>query len=117
MSEEKIELKYDIKLEPGNPTIMAELSLEDKESLFQLHNSRSWKLYSKMLSAYASGMLNSLMAMEDPVKIQKSLGIVAGCNFAINSLGIQVSQFKKQSEMAAAKRVAEESKNQTRPRR
>ena len=117
MSEERVEFKFDMKLEPGNPTILADLTPEDKSLLVELNNSRSWKLYSKMLSVYATGMLNSLLPMEDPIKITKNLGIVAGCNFAINSLGIQVSQFKKQAEMLEAKRVAEESKNQPKPRR
>jgi hypothetical protein len=113
--ENKPEFNFDIKLEPGNATINAAFTPEDKELFFQLQNSRSWKLYSKMLTVYAQGVLNSLLALEDPVKIQKNLGIVAGVYFSINQLGIQVKQFKDQSEKAELKRVAAESTKQPRP--
>lgn len=109
MSEE-VKLDYDLELKPGEVTPHFNLSPADKEILIQLYNSRGWKLYAKMISIYGTGTLNSLLALEDPVKIQKSLGLVAGVNFSINQLGIQVARFKKQAETPEEKRVRSESK-------
>jgi hypothetical protein len=79
--------------------------------LLQLFESRSWKTYRRVLLSAKDGYQHSMLPMEDPKKVMKTLGTVVGINFAVNQLGILVATFKKQ-----ANALSGESKNQGQPK-
>lgn len=63
------------------------ISPEMKEKLKVLDMSESWHLYRKILNQGLTGLFFAALSENDPIKMSKIMGQVAGMNFAINQLG------------------------------
>lgn len=92
--------------EKGQLQALARLTPDQQETLKALESSGAWKLYRKILLQAKDGYFQSALPMKDPNEILKTIGIVAGINFAVNQLAFLVAQYNKQ-----AKTVEGETKN------
>jgi hypothetical protein len=92
----------------GNPVpTVTRLSPNQEEMLKRLNDSDSWKFYRTLLLQAKNGYVTALLQENDPTKMAKTVGLVAGLNFALNQLGVLLDQINKKH----AKSVESETKN------
>lgn len=89
----KIELQVD---EKGNAFPVVHTTEQQKELLKMLSESDSWRLYAQVLESAKQGYVHLAMGMNNPNEILKTMGLIAGINFAINQLGVLMVSYKKQ---------------------
>lgn len=93
--------------EKGNPIpLIKKFTREQIELLRMLNESGAWILYRRILNQQLQALLFSTLAEDNPTKMAKSVGQVAGMNFAINQLGSILDVQNKK-----AKHVENETKN------
>jgi hypothetical protein len=73
------------------------------EMLKTLEASPYWKFYRQLLLKSKDAYFNSVLPMTDPNQVLKQVGIVAGINFAINSIQVLCMENDKQSQKAIEK--------------
>lgn len=90
----------------GRLRVGFKLRKEDYEVLKSLQGSPQWALYRGLLIKAKDEFFNNTLAVDDPHKVMKQMGMVAGINFAINTLRVLVHDYDKKLK----KVVAEEKK-------
>lgn len=81
------------------------ISPEIREKLKLLHSSESWHVYRKILNQGITGLFFAALAENDPIKMSKVLGQVAGMNFAINQLDVILNPVKKKPILPSGEEV------------
>jgi hypothetical protein len=79
------------------------LTQEEMEMLKTLEASPYWKFYQRLLMKSKDAYFNSILPMTDPNQVLKHVGIVAGINFAINSLQVLCMENDKQRQLLVEK--------------
>lgn len=86
----------------GRLRVGFKLRMEDYEVLKSLQNSPQWALYRSLLIKSKDEFFNNTLAVDDPHKVMKQMGMVAGINYAINSLRVLVHDYDKKQKKAVA---------------
>jgi hypothetical protein len=91
----------------GDQLMTFNLTPEHYETLKALKDQPSWKLYRALLIKAKEGYFHSVLPMNESIPMAKTIGMVAGLNFAINQLPVLIGLYEQQK----AKKLAEAEAN------
>lgn len=88
------------------------INQEGHEMLKALRESPYWKYYRQMLIQAKEAQSLALLPLDDPNKMMKQVGYIAGMNYCINQLGVLVDHHETQvkRKLAEEERKAARSK-------
>lgn len=79
-------------INPNQEKSILSLTAEEYEQLRALNQSPFWKFYRELLIKIKDAQFLSILPEDNPNKVLKGMGMVAGINLAINQLPMLVSQ-------------------------
>lgn len=84
-----------VKTPEGEIRFAMKLGSREYEILAGLNHSDPWKLYREILMRQKNALFDSCLAEDNPNRVLKLMGQVAGLNLAINQLVLLNDEYKK----------------------
>ena len=94
----------------GEVRVGVEIGPEQMGVLESLHTANNWQLYRDILIQQKAEFMNAVLPMDDPYKVMKQVGMVAGLNFCINQLPILVAEHNKRLDKNVKQAEAKDQK-------